>query len=305
MRRDHVAAATFLMAGVLVGCTASSPSISPSTTASPSPPASVPASTGAAVFMPPTVATFEPSAGPGSEAWDVVALGDSNVAGWGIRDDEPFTPAEAFPGVYAASLADERGVTVTLHSYYPDQLGNEICTIAEWTDVLARDPTMRADLGQAEVVVVLVGFHNLFKVFLSDGCPGPWPDPMQSCLQGFTGRMPADFAELYAAIATLVPDTATVLVLDYGSTPQAYSLWGDDPNWPAIRQAMFGDWQDGLRSAATDAGFRVVHMSTALIHDDGAPRYDVYEITSDGLHFNAAGHRILADQCLLDDGSPE
>jgi len=70
-------------------------------------------------------------------------------------------------------------------------------------------------------------------------------------------------------------------------------------------QAMFGDWQDGLRSAAEDAGFRVVHMSTALLADDGAPRYDAYEITSDGLHFNAAGHRILADQCLLEDGLPE
>ena len=251
------------------------------------------------------MATFEPSAGPGSEAWDLVALGDSNVAGWGIRDDEPFSPADAFPGVYAASLSDERGVTVTLHSYYPDQLGNEIRTIAEWTDVVARDPAMRADLGQAELVVVLIGFHDMLRVFLFGDCPGPWPDPMQECLRGFTERMPADFAELYAAIAALVPDPATVLLLDYGSTPQAYSNWGDDPNWPAIRQAMFGDWQDGLRSAAEDAGFRVVHMSTALLADDGAPRYDAYEITSDGLHFNAAGHRILADQCLLEDGLPE
>src|SRR4030042_1674971 len=45
-----------------------------------------------------------------ASAWDVVALGDSLVAGWGVRPDQPYTPEEAFPGVYARSLAEELGI---------------------------------------------------------------------------------------------------------------------------------------------------------------------------------------------------
>lgn len=294
--------AAILITLFVAGCaeSAPSPSLTPSrppATASPSA-SVVPASE----FVPPTLATFEPSTGTSSAEWNLVALGDSNVAGWGIRDDEPHSPAEAFPGVYAASLANELGVTVTLHSYYPDQLGNEVREIAEWTDVIARDPTMRADLTEARVVVVLIGFHDLIPVFLHGACPSSWPDPLRECLNGYTQSMPDDFAELYAAIAGLVPSAATVLVLDYGSSPQAFATWGDDLAWPEMRQAMFGDWQDALRAAAATAGFTVVHMSTALIEDDGAPKYDRNEVTSDGLHFNSRGHRILADQILAEDG---
>jgi lysophospholipase L1-like esterase len=309
MRAERAILSLAFSAALLGGCAnaaSSTPqapaSASSSQLASTSSPGVAASATSPGAFVPPTVATFQPSSGTSTGEWDLVALGDSNVAGWGVRDDEPFSPAEAFPGVYASSLADEAGVTVTLHSYYPSQLGNEVRTIAEWTDVLARDPAMRADLAEAEIVVTLIGFHDMLPVFLYGACPPPWPDPMKACLNGYTASMPADFAELDGAIAGIVPDSTTVLVLDYGSNPYAYDTWGDDPAWPEIRQAMSGDWQDGLRAAATAAGFVVVHMSAALLFDDGRARYDVNEITSDGLHFNAQGHRILADQCLLEDG---
>lgn len=303
MRYLTAAVTSFLVLGLLTGCanplsSPTQPPSSPSTLPSPSP-----SVTGSTEFVPPTVATFEP-AGTSSAEWDVVALGDSNVAGWGVRAGERFSPDAAFPGLYAAALADQQGVSMTLHSYYPDQLGNEIRTIAEWTDVVGRDPSMQADLAEAKIVVLLIGFHDMLAVFLHDACPPPWPEPMKACLNTRTAPMRADFVELYAAIGALVPSDAIVLVLDYGSTPTAFEYWGNDPAWQEIRQAMFGDWQDALRDEATAAGFVVVHMSTALMHDDGAPRYDVNEVTSDGLHFNTEGHRILAEQCLLEDGLP-
>jgi lysophospholipase L1-like esterase len=163
---------------------------------------------------------------------------------------------------------------------------------------------MRADLAEAEIVVLLIGFHDMLPALFFGSCPPPWPEPMKACLNTRTAPMRADFAELYAAVAALVPTDATVLVLDYGSTASAYENWGSDANWSEIRQAMFGDWQDALRAEATAAGFLVVHMSTALAYEDGSPRYVVSEITSDGMHFNTEGHRLLAEQCLLEDGLP-
>ena len=90
-------------------------------------------------------------------AWDVVALGDSLVAGYGVRDDEAYTPEEAIPGVYAGSLGEELGVETVFHSYFPGQLSNEVRTVAEWNRVLAEDEEIRANPRGAEVVIVRLG----------------------------------------------------------------------------------------------------------------------------------------------------
>ncbi len=252
-------------------------------------------------FIPPTVASFAPAAGTPTATWDLVALGDSNVSGWGVRAGEPFSPDAAFPGVYADLLADQQGVGVVLHSYYPDQLGNEVRTVAEWADVVRADPAMRADLREAEIVVVLVGFHDLLGPLVFGGCPGG-SSALIACLDEATAPMAAAFAELYAEVAVLVPDGATVLVSDYFGLGPLAERWSPDPAWPEIRRAAFDGWRGALEAAAIAAGFNVVHTSTAMSHPDGRPRWDTADLTSDGLHFNAEGHRLIAEAFVAEDG---
>jgi len=262
------------------------------------PPADLPSPVSS--FMPSTVATFAP-AGASAATWDLVALGDSNVSGWGVRTDEPYSPQAAFPGVYAGLLGAEQGVTVVLHSYYPDQLGNEWRTIAEWTDVLRADASMRADLAGAEIVVVLIGFHDLLPFVLGGACPSGWPE-LRDCLVDMTASMPADFDTLYGEIASLVPTGATVLVNDYGIPGPTYDRWSSESFWPEFRKVFFEDWRDGLEAAAVKHGFTVVHSYAAMNDPDGKPVWDSSAVTSDGWHFNAEGHRICAEIILAEDG---
>ena len=55
-------------------------------------------------------------------------------------------------------LAEEKGVNVARHSYFPAQVADEIRTVVEWNDVLADDEALRTGLTEAEVVMVWIGF---------------------------------------------------------------------------------------------------------------------------------------------------
>ena len=321
--------AAALAALLLVGCGASTPlttpepaspqaqvSESPSTPMPlPSPSASLPTvppatphatpvptepPTPAPSFVPPTVATFAPG-GTSSASWDLVALGDSNVSGWGIRSDKPFSPQEAFPGVYAGLLGAEQGVTVVLHSYYPPQVGATLRTVAEWADVVGADPSMRADLERARVVILLIGYHDVLPALAFNRCPSDWPG-LRACLQKLTAPMPAAFDRLYGEVAGLVPKETTVLVVDYSIPGPIYDRWGSEPYWPEFKRVAFEDWRDALEAAALKHGFRVIHTYAAVNDASGKPKWNWSDVTSDGWHFNAEGHRRIAEIVLAQDG---
>ena len=233
--------------------------------------------------------------------WDLVALGDSNVAGWAVRSDEPYTPEEAFPGVYADLLGKVQGVTVVLHSYFPSQDDNEIRTVAEWNDVLATDRQMRADLAAAEVVIVWIGYHNVIPVLMFGECGLSWPDPLKGCLRAATRTMPQDYDRLFGTIEQLVPSGTPMLVGDYGIPAPLFDQWSWEPFWPQLKRAMFEEWRDALEAAAEAHGATVVHTYAALNGPTGdeAPGRD---LTSDGWHFNSEGHRFIAETFLAEDG---
>jgi lysophospholipase L1-like esterase len=237
-----------------------------------------------------------------SSVWDVVALGDSLVAGWGVRSDEPYTPEEAFPGVYARSLGEELGVETVLHSYFPDQLGNEVRTVAEWNAVLASDEQMQADLQGAEVVVIWLGYHNIVPALVFGSCGSEWPEPLRTCLQEATETMPADFDELLGTIQSLVPEGTVVMIGNQAVAPMQIEDWGSQPFWPELRAFAFDGWWEGIETAAAAHGAIVVHSAEALCGPDGNQILHPNFVLPDELHLNAAGHRFLADLFLAADG---
>jgi lysophospholipase L1-like esterase len=275
---------------------------------SPAPPTSspvaVPSPSAGASFVAPTVASFAPPTASSTEPWQLVALGDSNVAGWGVVSGEAYSPQAAFPGVYAGLLASEQGRPVVLHSYYPDQVGDEVRTVAEWANVVRTDPAMRADLAAADEVVLLVGFHDLLPAVLFGQCPSPsdaWAD-FSACVGKLTAPMPAAFDDLYGEVASLVPADAVKLVMDYGIPAPVYDQLSSASNWPEVKAVLFDGWLQAMADAAARHGFTMTHMSTLVNKPDGSPSAYGASLTSDGYHFNAKGHELLAEQMLKEDG---
>lgn len=228
---------------------------------------------------------------------DVVALGTSNVAGWGVGDDpgSSFDPESAYPGVYARLLAEERGVSTRLHAWYPDQLGNEIRTLPEWNEILSSDEQMRTDLREAEVVILEIGAHTIFAE-----CGLWWGNV--DCLTRVCATMPPQYDWLLGEVRSLVDDDAVVMAINQGILPRVgASLWQRE-DWPEVRAASFDVWWGGIAAAAAEHGAILVDTVTGFNGPDADQ--DLFDglLQADGLHFNDAGHLASAQYLLERDG---
>ena len=293
--------AVLLVALLAAGCSdspAATTTTAAATTSEPSTTTAAATTTTAATTV--TAATTTTTAA--TEVRDVVALGDSLVAGYGVRDDEAYTPEEAFPGVYAQSLGEQLGVETALHSYFPSQTWNDVRTVAEWNEVLASDEQMQADLRGAEVVIVWLGTHDLVPALLFGDCGSDWPEPLRTCLQEATETMPADFDELLRTIESLVPEGAIVMIGNQGVAPLWVEDWGAQSFWPELKAVAFDGWWEGIKTAAAANGAIVVDSAEALNGPDGNQMPPPEFVLPDQLHMTAAGHRFLADLFLAADG---
>jgi hypothetical protein len=236
------------------------------------------------------------SVGEQQASWDLVAIGDSMVAGEGVWSEEVYTRR------YAVHLGDELDVTVDVHDYGSGELRR---TVAVWNEIVGSDESLRADLAEAEIVLIFLGFHNIGLVTLGpDGCEGDWPDPLETCLREGTASMPADYDQLFAQIRELVPAEATILVGYDGGLPMEAPLfqeWLAEPFWPEIKRILVDDWRPGLYAAAAAHDAIVIPWYEAMTGPNDESLHPEF-LTSDGGHFNAQGHRFLAELHLANDG---
>ena len=223
--------------------------------------------------------------------WDLVAIGDSTAAGYGVR------PEEAYTRVYARLVADELGVAVTVH----DHATWAQRTLGDWYDVVGADESLRSDLGGAEIVTVFVGAHN-FAGAVFGGCTGAWPKPLAACFRASTSSMPRDFDRLLGAIRMIVPERATILVgYDGGLPPKVYALWSSTPYWPDMLRILVDGWRPGLLAAAKAHDARIIPFKDAMYGDHDENLHPEF-VQSDQIHLNREGHRFLAELHAEHDG---
>lgn len=221
-------------------------------------------------------------------AWDLVAIGDSMVEGYGVAPDEGYVQ------VYAARLGEELGVTVDVQTYSFDE-------IADGIQQLASDESLRLDLAKAEIVLLFFGFHNIGNAILGSECTGDWP-ALEPCLRAATGPMPDAFDAYFARLRTLAPDRIPVLHgYDGGLPPLAVDEYQTQPYWPEMRRILVDDWRPGLYAAAEAHDVTVIGWYEALNGPDGEALHPEF-LQADRAHFNAAGHRFLAELHLAQDG---
>ena len=267
------------------------PSITPAPSASPSP-------SPAAANLWPFVRTSCP--GANGQPWLLVALGTSETSGYGIRPDEAYSPQEAYPAQYADILCKELGVPVELHSYFPSPLASGWSPLAWWNERVATDPAMRTDLAAARIVVLwAMGSHDIGPALLG-GCSGDWPDPLKTCFEAATAKIPAETDRLFTAIAGLVPTGAKVLAAAPYGLPLVIERWGAEPYWKELKQIF--DPRVTVLPLARKHGFTPVDLEVAFNGPtlDAMPAAGLFQ--SDGIHPTAAGAQAVAKVFAEADG---
>lgn len=224
---------------------------------------------------------------------DVVALGGSNVGGYGLAT--PFDPEQGYPAVYARSLEEEAGVQVRYQAYHTLET-MQLRPLSTWNELLANDDQMRGDLRDAEVVIIEIGVHT---IIMECGSYTSW---RLECLTDVAASMTDEYEKLFSTIDELVADDTIVMALNQGLPRPTSQYWRDSPDWPAMKAQAFEVWWDGLDAAAT--AHDAIVIDTAHMFGDGDP--DEFGIgpeytQPDHAHFNPEGHRLFADLLLAAD----
>lgn len=226
-----------------------------------------------------------------SGVWDVVALGDSFVAGTGAGG-----PQQGFTGVYARKLAEQLGIETRLHAF------SEGYKVAEWNQVLAENRSMQDALIDAEIVIIWLGYHNVLDVLWGETCDPEWPEPLRTCLIEATATMPADFDDLLGTIEALVPEGAIVMIGNQALGPPEIERWGGEPYWPELKAVAHDGWAEGIADAAAAHGAILVDSALWLTGPEGNELLRSEFLSSDNIHFTHIGYDALAELFLAADG---
>lgn len=220
---------------------------------------------------------------PADEAWLVVAIGDSTPAGFGVG------AASAYPQAYADLLADDFGIEVEVANHATGQTR----TVRDWVEIIETDEHLIADLAEARVVLIWMGWHDILPiVYLRTAAS--WPDPIRGELIEKNADLSDAWPRLITAVREAVPPGATILVADTGLPSPIVEEFGDEAFWPELKRLVFLDWRDVLIGAAGDGDAIVVPTWEAGSGPDGETDLHPEFGSDDGLHLNEAGQRFLA-----------
>ena len=239
----------------------------------------------------------EPSSGIAYEdlpaVVDVVALGGSNVGGYGLAT--PYDPDLAYPAMYANSLGEEADVEIRYASHHTLE---HMATrhLSMWNKMLLTDEQLRADLEAAEIVIIEIGVHTILME-----C-GWYPDWTVECLSDTARTMSDEYQRFFDTLDQLVSDDTVVMAFNQGLPRPTSEHWRDHPDWPAMKTDGFEVWWGSLDTAAT--AHNAIVIDTAHMGLDDEP--DEYGIgpeytQPDNAHFNQKGHRLFADLLLIAD----
>jgi lysophospholipase L1-like esterase len=235
--------------------------------------------------------TGTPGPAPATVPWTIVAIGDSTPAGWG------HAPDLAYPSVYGAALAAELGVEVEVVNHATGTTR----TVAQWAERIRSDDALARDLASARVVVVWLGWHDILPIVYRR-TQAHWPAPLRAQLEAKNAELGPAWHDLLTTLRAVVGPSCSILVADTGLIGFLPAQFGRETYWPELKRLVYLDWRDDLLRAAAEVDARVVPTMVALGGPDGQDDLHPELLSADGLHFNAAGHRFLADLHRMHDG---
>jgi hypothetical protein len=226
---------------------------------------------------------------PGT-SWTVVALGDSFMAGTGV-----VRRSDAMPNVYGRLLADGVGAQVEVINHGTGQHR----TVADWVLRLTEAGPVATDLGDADVVLVWLGFHDVLRPLMSGAA---WPDPLRAQLEAVVEGSPASWDAFFAALTAAVAPHGRILVSELGLPPYLFDRFAAHPDWAEIRRVTYLDWRGVMVETAERYGARVVPTFAAFNGPDGDALMALGGVWPDGLHVDEVVHRFVAELFREHDG---
>lgn len=225
----------------------------------------------------------------GDTDWDLVALGDSTPAGYGVG------PEHSFVQIYAGYIEEDLGVTVNVHNHATGSMR----TVTGWAQQVRTDESLRDDLADAEVVTLWVGSHDMVRA-VGVGRGGPcYPSAGEidfDCLQETTDRMREGFDLLFSEIVALAnPNDTLILAAEMGIPPPISAAWREDGTFHLLKGPAYEVWREHLIQAANRHGIHVVATYETLNGPNGDREMPPEYLQSDRTHFNERGHRLVAD----------
>lgn len=212
-----------------------------------------------------------------------VALGDSIPAGWGVGD-------ENYVELFAEYLEQDLGGEVIVHNLgFPGQ------TTSELLNRLQTNAAWREAVADADVITVWTGWNDLgFPVsqYEKGICGG---DENLDCLREKVGQVNESIdATLDEILALNSSDDTRIMIANNVLGSRMVTDWNDNGWFDVLQKEAYESWHDHLVQAAQERGNIVVDTYRG-VNGPAGDQANEGVFLSDGLHFNAEGHKLLAD----------
>ncbi len=211
------------------------------------------------------------------QRWIYVALGDSTPAGFGVG-------GVSYVAYYADHLQEDLGVEVEVRNFA--RSGE---TTGDLLEALRGNVALRAALGEAQVISLWTGWNDFWPVLSRFMLVGKVNlEPIRHAVQSLR----ANFDAILDEILSVRHAGRRIVRIADGANPFVDD-WAERGWLEVLQGPCFESWRIPLVEAAKSHGFGVVHTYHAINGPTGAERGgDIFQ--EDGVHFNPAGHKLLA-----------
>ena len=150
-------------------------------------------------------------------------------------------------------------------------------------------------MADADVITIWVGFNDLVTpqmLYLNGMCGG---DENLDCIRDRVGEMNENIDGILDEILALNPSEETrIMIADNAIPPVFVTSWKNHGSFDVLQDEACESWQEHIHLAARERGIIVI-PSYKAINGPLGDQVDDGLYQTDGIHFNEAGQKFLAD----------
>jgi len=215
--------------------------------------------------------------------WSYVALGDDNVGGFGLGDDN-------YVEYFAEYLREDLDVDLEVHNY-----GKSHGPTGRLIDLLRTDSEMRQAIADANVITIWIGDNDIETITDRFVYESFEVEDNLDYIRKKVAKINDNIDGILDEILALNPSEDTrIMIAENVLSSYHYKPWIEHGIFDLMQKEIYGALQEHLVKAASERGIIVVH-TYQIINGPLGDRdiEELYQIS--GWLFNEEGHRLIAD----------